>query len=487
MLFRSMRKLLAQQQAVLQATTTSERCRAEYRQAESRKHETDRRIVTAWAEIDSLIEDLLRDSVARPVAVVEAAAVSPFDHLRSSRGSDHARNQGQLRSQYLDCRRRIQVGSQEVIECLARRQALSRACEEADSALKMAAFQREDVRSQFVQLQREGTKVQLRKLQLQEQHSVDLAEFERVSGETNRWAEQRKQARDRNQRTEQEANRLTTQLAHATAKLATLRERVILLNQRVHEFADPAELLNSEADCPLHGVKPCECETLDATTLRKTGTELLDRLRTELRHLGIINQELCESYDSTTQRCVELTVQLKDATDARDSLRGLVNDLVQQCEVQYSQFLGQVKQHFVPLYQQLFSGGQAEIRTITDAQGSTFPQIFCCPPGKELKSMAILSGGERTLSAIALLLAIFRSRPTAFCLLDEVDAALDEANTARLAAALSECFVSTQFLIITHKRRVMAIADQLYGVTMQESGVSKVLSMRLGDDEPDDN
>ena len=477
------RKFLIHQQAVLEAQKASERCRAEYNQAESRRHETDRRIITAWAEIDALIEELLRDQVLRPVAVLEAAAVSPFDHLRTSRGPEHVRNQIQLRSQYLDGRRRIQVGSQEVIEFLERRQVLASACEEAESAIRIAIIQRDDVHSQFVQIRRERTAFDLWKLQQQDRFAVDLAEFERVSGETNRWAEQRRQARERSQRTEQESQRLTTQLAHASARLATLRERVNVLNQQVGGFAGPVESMGIDTPCPIHGERPCECEVLDVAAIRKTGLQLLDRIRTELRHLGNINQELCESLESTARRCTELTVQLKDATDARDLLRGLVSDLMQQCEVQYSQFLGSVREHFIPLYQQLFSGGQAEIRTITDPQtGQSFPQIFCCPPGKELKSMAILSGGERTLSAIALLLAIFRTRPTAFCLLDEVDAALDEANTARLAAALTECFVSTQFLIITHKRRVMAIANQLYGVTMQESGVSKVLSMRLGDE-----
>jgi chromosome segregation ATPase len=478
----TMRKLLLHQQAVLQSQYASERSRTEYNQAENRRHETDRRIITAWAEIDALIEELLREQVLRPVAVVDAAAVSPFDHLRTARGMDYTRNQTQLRSQYLDCRRRIQVGSQEIIEFLDLRQALASACDEADSSLRIATMQRDDLQVQFVQSQRERIAFELRTLQQQDRHAVDLAEFERVSSETKRWAEQRQQARERGQHTEQESQRLTTQLAHATARLATLRERVKMLNLQVAHFADPVELMDIETPCPIHGKQPCECEVLDVAAIRKSGLQLLDKSRTELRHLGNINQELCESLESTAGRCTELTVQLKDATDARESLRGLVSDLMQQCEVQYSQFLGSVREHFIPLYQQLFSGGQAEIRTTTDPHtGQSFPQIYCCPPGKELKSMAILSGGERTLSAIALLLAIFRSRPTAFCLLDEVDAALDEANTARLAAALTECFVSTQFLIITHKRRVMAIANQLYGVTMQESGVSKVLSMRLDD------
>jgi chromosome segregation protein len=108
-------------------------------------------------------------------------------------------------------------------------------------------------------------------------------------------------------------------------------------------------------------------------------------------------------------------------------------------------------------------------------------EINARPPGKELRSISLLSGGERTLTAIALLLAIFRSKPSPFCLLDEVDAALDEANNARLAGVLREFLDQSQFIVITHKKRTMAVADVLYGITMQEAGVSKQVSVRFED------
>src|SRR4051812_20428479 len=107
--------------------------------------------------------------------------------------------------------------------------------------------------------------------------------------------------------------------------------------------------------------------------------------------------------------------------------------------------------------------------------------ITARPPGKELRSISLMSGGEKTLTAVALLLAIFRSKPSPFCLLDEVDAALDEANTARLTGVLREFLDRSQFIIITHAKRTMAAADVLYGVTMQESGVSKRVAVRFED------
>jgi chromosome segregation protein len=111
--------------------------------------------------------------------------------------------------------------------------------------------------------------------------------------------------------------------------------------------------------------------------------------------------------------------------------------------------------------------------------------IVARPPGKELRSISLMSGGEKTLTAVALLLAIFRSKPSPFCLLDEVDAALDEANTERLAKTIHDFTDRSQFIVITHKKRTMAYADVLYGVTMQESGVSKQIAVRF-DDWPED-
>jgi chromosome segregation protein len=141
-----------------------------------------------------------------------------------------------------------------------------------------------------------------------------------------------------------------------------------------------------------------------------------------------------------------------------------------------------VRGHFQELFRKLFGGGQADV--ILEEESDVLEsgiEIIARPPGKELRSISLLSGGEKTLAAAALLLAIFRSKPSPFCILDEVDAALDEGNIGRFTAVLREFLDRSQFIIITHSKRTMAFADVLYGVTMQESGISRRMSIRFED------
>jgi chromosome segregation protein len=147
--------------------------------------------------------------------------------------------------------------------------------------------------------------------------------------------------------------------------------------------------------------------------------------------------------------------------------------------------LAAVRGHFQELFRKLFGGGSADVVLDGDDPLTAGIDVTAKPPGKQATKLSLLSGGERALTAVALLLALFRTKPSPFCLLDEVDAAMDEANTQRLAGALQDFAGRTQFVVVTHKKRTMAAADVLYGVTMQESGVSKRVSVRF-EDWPDD-
>jgi chromosome segregation protein len=142
-----------------------------------------------------------------------------------------------------------------------------------------------------------------------------------------------------------------------------------------------------------------------------------------------------------------------------------------------------VRGHFRELFRRLFGGGDADILLEEDSADvlESGIEIVACPPGKDTRAISLLSGGERTLTCIALLLAVFRSKPSPFCILDEVDAALDESNIGRFVDVLRQFLAATQFLVVTHSKRTMSAADTIYGITMQEPGVSKQVSVRFED------
>jgi chromosome segregation protein len=198
-----------------------------------------------------------------------------------------------------------------------------------------------------------------------------------------------------------------------------------------------------------------------------------------------VNPEAVAELAEVETRETTLRTQHDDLASARDKLLEIITQINTDSRKLFLDTLATVRGHFQELFRKLFGGGMADVVLDGDDPLEAGIDITARPPGKELRSISLLSGGERTLTAIALLLAIFRSRPSPFCLLDEVDAALDEANTARLSVALREFLDRSQFIIITHKKRTMAMADVIFGVTMQESGVSKQVSVRF-DDWPED-
>jgi chromosome segregation protein len=208
----------------------------------------------------------------------------------------------------------------------------------------------------------------------------------------------------------------------------------------------------------------------------------IEELKKKITKLGSVNLEALDELAAVETRETDLRTQHDDLVGGQKGLMDIINEINTNSRKLFVETLNAVRGHFQELFRKLFGGGMADI-VLEDSDDPLDAgiEVTARPPGKELRNLSLLSGGERTLTAIALLLAIFRSRPSPFCLLDEVDAALDEANTARLAAALGEFLDRSQFIIITHKKRTMAAADVLYGITMQESGVSKQVAVRFED------
>lgn len=206
------------------------------------------------------------------------------------------------------------------------------------------------------------------------------------------------------------------------------------------------------------------------------------RLRRKLKLLGHINTDSLKDLETLERRFELLSGQLQDLVEAKSTLEDIIRRINQESRRLFADTFQTVRTHFQHLFRKVFGGGEGDI-VLEDPNDilECGIEITARPPGKDLRSLSLLSGGEKTMTAIALIMAIFQAKPSPFCILDEVDAALDEANVDRFAAVLKEFQTTTQFIMITHHKRSMIVADVLYGVTMEESGVSKRMSVRFED------
>ena len=206
------------------------------------------------------------------------------------------------------------------------------------------------------------------------------------------------------------------------------------------------------------------------------------QISTEIRTLGIVNVKAVEEYAETKARVDELSAQRKDLEKAQTDLRDLIARLLQQMEATFVENFSQLQQYFSETFRRLFGGGHAELLLMDPKDPLNCGiEINAQPPGKKLQLLSLLSGGERTLTAIAILFATLKLKPTPFCILDEIEAALDDANIGYFADYLVEYSKETQFIVVTHRKGTMERATSLYGVAMEEQGVSKMVSVSLQD------
>ncbi|WP_078547186.1 chromosome segregation protein SMC [Litchfieldia alkalitelluris] len=203
-------------------------------------------------------------------------------------------------------------------------------------------------------------------------------------------------------------------------------------------------------------------------------------IKLAIEELGTVNLGAIEEYERVSERFKFLTDQKNDLEEAKDTLYKVIAEMDEEMKRKFHTTFMSIRSHFEGVFQALFGGGRADLRlTNPDDLLNTGVDIVAQPPGKKLQNLGLMSGGERALTAIALLFSILKVRPVPFCVLDEVEAALDEANVFRFAQYLKKFSHETQFIVITHRKGTMEEADVLYGVTMQESGVSKLVSVRL--------
>ncbi|HUT29734.1 MAG TPA: chromosome segregation protein SMC [Sedimentisphaerales bacterium] len=209
--------------------------------------------------------------------------------------------------------------------------------------------------------------------------------------------------------------------------------------------------------------------------------EEIAELRGKIERLGNVNVDAIAEQDNLEKRHEFLSTQVEDLNSSKGQLQQLINRLNKQSRERFTETFEQIRVHFQQIFRKLFGGGKADI-LLEDAEDILEApiEIIARPPGKETRTISLLSGGEKSMTAIALLFAIFKTKPSPFCFLDEIDAALDEANNERFNLMLQEFQKDSQFIMITHSKRTMSAADVLFGITMQTRGVSKKISVRFG-------
>ncbi len=276
-------------------------------------------------------------------------------------------------------------------------------------------------------------------------------------------------------RIEEERERLNIELAKAQekqfqeeAKLGQIDINLENMKERIYE---DYELTYSTAS-------DLRMENYD----HAQGTHRIAELKKEISKLGYVNVNAIEDSRLMDERYQLYVTEMEDLTKAEEDVMVIIRDLSQQMTEKFEVAFNKINTNFTMIFKQLFGGGNARlVLTEGDDVLSAGVEIIAEPPGKKLQNLTLLSGGEKALTAIAILFAILRLRPMPFCLLDEIEAALDDANVERFAKYLHNFAQDTQFIVITHRKPTMELADSLYGVTMEEEGVSKIVSVKLSD------
>jgi chromosome segregation protein len=239
------------------------------------------------------------------------------------------------------------------------------------------------------------------------------------------------------------------------------------------------ETSRKELNCPVRELAAGD-ETISDSDSIAEAERLYQEVRARIEALGPVNAQAMEEYQEAQQRQDFLSAQRQDLLDSIRDTEKAIADIDQVSRNRFAEAFERINENFREAFQTLFGGGTGEMRLTDETNlANSGIDIVASPPGKMLQNVLLLSGGEKALAAVALLMAIFRYQPSPFCILDEVDAPLDEANIERLTRLLREMSAQTQFIVITHSKKTMEAASAMYGVTMQEPGVSKLVSVKF--------
>jgi len=235
---------------------------------------------------------------------------------------------------------------------------------------------------------------------------------------------------------------------------------------------------------------PEEMASSGAATDRNAVAEQVNSLQKRIDEMGSVNLVAIEEYEETEQRHNFLSTQYEDLVKAKEQLLDVINRINTQTKEMFVDTFNKIRDNFRAMFTEIFGGGKADLLLVNEGDVlESGIDIVARPPGKQLQNISLLSGGEQTMTAVALLFSIYQVKPSPFCVLDELDAPLDESNINRFIKVLQRFLAHSQFVIITHNKRTIGMADVLYGVTMEEQGVSKIVSVKFhkSDEEVEQN
>lgn len=321
-----------------------------------------------------------------------------------------------------------------------------------ETAEREAMKQTEDLNHFGVKKQEAGKQIEFKRAD----RAASLERLEIAESDTKEQRTELKQVEEAMRQTEIQANRLDVELDNLLRKLSD--EYEISFELAKHRYAMPDD------------IEAAQQEVRD--------------LKRQISALGEVNLGAIEEYERINERYQYLSEQKDDLIEAKTALYQVIREMEDEMSKRFKATFDEIRQRFVVVFAKLFGGGRADLVLLEpDNILETGIDIVAQPPGKKLQNLQLLSGGERALTAMALLFAILHVKPVPFCVLDEVEAALDEANVTRFAQYLREFAEVTQFIVVTHRKGTMEEADVLYGVTMEEGGVSKLVSVKLEDEE----
>lgn len=410
-------------------------------------------------ELNSSLEGLRQQRDVANAALTEAKVGLATEEQLSAA----YRNQQQpLQVRVHELGQTVQQRRSEISTCLNRKEQAQTEIEQWRRAIVVLQHEREHVNAQAADLLRQ-----------REALENDIATRD----------EELRSQRQRLTQLQEQKGALEIELAQKNMAVQNLRERV---QQRYQVNLDDVRgecitiTIANEGPPRIHTLSPEEMAASGAATDWNVVAAQVAALQQRIDEMGPVNLVAIEEYEETEQRYQFLTKQHDDLVQAKAQLLDLINRINTQTQEMFRDTFARIRDNFRSMFTEIFGGGKADLFLVDEGDVlESGIEIMARPPGKQLQSISLLSGGEQTMTAVALLFAIYQVKPSPFCVLDELDAPLDESNINRFVRILQRFLAHSQFVIITHNKRTIGMADVLYGITMQEHGVSKVVSVKF--------